>query len=165
MSRVNHTRRRFLQTIGLGTAAIAAPGYLHASKEQSSAGKRKPNLLFIWTDEQRADTMAVYGNTKIHAPNLNKLAAESVVFEGLCHPAGLHAEPLGGDDGPVASYVRLRPQQHPAAGRGPVPAGDAGRSRLPHGLYGQVAPGRLNLRAARFSGMGLHGGRLQFALQ
>jgi arylsulfatase A-like enzyme len=45
------------------------------------AKKRKPNLLFIWTDQQRADTMAVYGNTKIHAPNLNKLASESVVFE------------------------------------------------------------------------------------
>jgi choline-sulfatase len=42
--------------------------------------KRKPNLLFIWTDEQRADTMAVYGNKKIRVPNFNKLAAESIVF-------------------------------------------------------------------------------------
>ncbi len=46
-----------------------------------AAPKRKPNLLFIWTDEQRADTMAVYGNRKIKAPNLNRLASESVVFE------------------------------------------------------------------------------------
>ena len=45
---------------------MAAPGCLHASKKPAHAGKRKPNLLFIWTDEQRADTMAVYGNTKIH---------------------------------------------------------------------------------------------------
>jgi arylsulfatase A-like enzyme len=42
---------------------------------------RKPNLLFIWTDEQNAKTMQVYGNDKIHAPNLNKLASESVVFK------------------------------------------------------------------------------------
>jgi arylsulfatase A-like enzyme len=42
--------------------------------------REKPNLLFLWTDEQRADTMAAYGNRRIHAPNLNKLAAESVVF-------------------------------------------------------------------------------------
>ncbi|MHC4474720.1 MAG: sulfatase-like hydrolase/transferase [Planctomycetota bacterium] len=42
--------------------------------------KRKPNLLFILTDQQRADTMAAYGNRKIHAPNLNKLAKESIVF-------------------------------------------------------------------------------------
>lgn len=42
---------------------------------------RKPNLIVFLTDQQRADTMACYGNTKVHAPNLNKLAAESVVFE------------------------------------------------------------------------------------
>ncbi len=41
----------------------------------------RKNLLMIWTDEQRADTMACYGNTAIHAPNLNRLADESFVFE------------------------------------------------------------------------------------
>jgi arylsulfatase len=81
MSKVNRTRREFLQTIGLGAAAMTAHGCLHTSKELTHSSKRKPNLLFIWTDEQRADTMAVYGNTKIHAPNLNKLASQSVVFE------------------------------------------------------------------------------------
>jgi arylsulfatase A-like enzyme len=43
--------------------------------------KDKPNLLFIWTDQQRPDTMAVYGNSKIHAPNLNRFASESTVFQ------------------------------------------------------------------------------------
>lgn len=53
----------------------------------------KPNLLFIWTDEQRADTMAAYGNHRFHVPNLNKLAAQSVVFDRcydtqpVCTPA------------------------------------------------------------------------------
>ena len=41
----------------------------------------RPNLLFIFTDEQRADTLAAYGNPHIAMPNLNHLAAESVVFE------------------------------------------------------------------------------------
>ena len=40
-----------------------------------------PNLLFLFTDEQRHDTMAAYGNTAIQAPNLNGLAQQSVVFE------------------------------------------------------------------------------------
>jgi arylsulfatase A-like enzyme len=40
-----------------------------------------PNLLFLFTDEQRADTMAAYGNTCIETPNLNRLAEESVVFD------------------------------------------------------------------------------------
>jgi arylsulfatase len=42
---------------------------------------RPPNLLFLFTDEQRADTMAAYGNTRIQTPRLNRLASQSVVFE------------------------------------------------------------------------------------
>jgi len=42
--------------------------------------KRKPNLLFIWTDEQRADTLACNGGSQIAAPNLNRLADQSTVF-------------------------------------------------------------------------------------
>ena len=41
----------------------------------------KPNLLFIFTDEQRYDTIAAYGNQRIEVPNLNRLASEGVVFE------------------------------------------------------------------------------------
>jgi len=43
--------------------------------------QEKLNLLFIFTDQQRADTMAAYGNLQIEVPNLNKLAREAVVFE------------------------------------------------------------------------------------
>ncbi len=39
------------------------------------------NLLFLFTDEQRADTMAAYGNRRIHTPNLDRLADQSTVFE------------------------------------------------------------------------------------
>ena len=42
---------------------------------------RPPNLLFLFTDEQRADTMAAYGNARIQTPNLNRLASQSTVFE------------------------------------------------------------------------------------
>ncbi len=66
-------RRDFLKT-----AAASATAPTFAAKRRAT---RKPNLLFIWTDEQRADTMAAYGNKRIHTPNLNKLAAQSVVFE------------------------------------------------------------------------------------
>ena len=40
-----------------------------------------PNLLFMYTDEQRYDTLACYGNTTIQMPNLNRLAEEATVFE------------------------------------------------------------------------------------
>jgi arylsulfatase A-like enzyme len=69
------SRRHALQTIA--GAAAAAPAILRGARR---AGDR-PNLLFIWTDQQRADTMAAYGNTRFHVPSMNRLAAESVVFE------------------------------------------------------------------------------------
>lgn len=39
------------------------------------------NLLYIFTDQQRIDTMRCYGNDQIETPALNKLADESFVFE------------------------------------------------------------------------------------
>ena len=39
------------------------------------------NLLFVFTDEQRADTMRAYGNAAMETPHLDALAAESVVFD------------------------------------------------------------------------------------
>ena len=52
------------------------------------AANRKPNLILFLPDQQRADTLACYGGVKVHAPNLNKLASESVVFERtyVTHP-------------------------------------------------------------------------------
>jgi arylsulfatase len=52
------------------------------------AAQRKPNLILFLPDQQRADTIACYGGKKVHAPNLNKLATESVVFERayVTHP-------------------------------------------------------------------------------
>ena len=40
-----------------------------------------PNVLLLWTDEQRADTMACYGNTFVQAPRLNRLAEQSFAFK------------------------------------------------------------------------------------
>ena len=48
------------------------------------ASQRKPNLILFLPDQQRADTLACYGGFKVHAPNLNKLASESVIFERAC---------------------------------------------------------------------------------
>jgi arylsulfatase A-like enzyme len=52
------------------------------------AAQRKPNLVLFLPDQQRADTIACYGGVKVHAPNLNKLASESVIFERayVTHP-------------------------------------------------------------------------------
>jgi len=54
---------------------------------------KKPNLIYLFTDQQRADTMAAYGNDWIETPNLNRLSQESFVFENayvsspICTPS------------------------------------------------------------------------------
>lgn len=49
---------------------------------------RKPNLVVFLPDQQRADTIACYGNGKVHSPNLGRLASESVIFNRayVTHP-------------------------------------------------------------------------------
>ena len=70
------SRRSFLKA-----AAGVAAGIALGGSPAHAAARRKPNLLFLWTDEQRADTIDVYGNRKIQSPNMAKLARESVVFQ------------------------------------------------------------------------------------
>ena len=53
----------------------------------------RPNIVFIFSDQQRSDTLACYGNDWIKVPHLNKLADQSFVFENayvtqpVCTPA------------------------------------------------------------------------------
>ncbi|MQG38348.1 MAG: hypothetical protein FI719_08375 [SAR202 cluster bacterium] len=55
--------------------------------------EKNPNLVYIFTDQQRADTMSAYGNDWIHTPNLNRLSEDSIVFENayvsapICTPS------------------------------------------------------------------------------
>jgi arylsulfatase len=41
---------------------------------------QRPNLLFIYTDQQRWDALGCAGNSDIHTPNLDKLAASGIRF-------------------------------------------------------------------------------------
>jgi arylsulfatase A-like enzyme len=43
--------------------------------------KERPNLLILWTDQQRADSLGCYGNRVTQTPNLDRLADGSFVFE------------------------------------------------------------------------------------
>lgn len=42
---------------------------------------RRPNVLLICTDQHRFDAVGCYGNDAIETPNLDRLAAQGVVFE------------------------------------------------------------------------------------
>ncbi|NMC05729.1 MAG: sulfatase-like hydrolase/transferase [Candidatus Lokiarchaeota archaeon] len=47
---------------------------------------RKPNILFLFSDQQRADTMGCYGQQLPVTPNLDALAKEGVLFEHAFTP-------------------------------------------------------------------------------
>lgn len=45
-----------------------------------AAETEKPNIIFLFTDDQRADTIAALGNGNIHTPNLDRLVAQGTTF-------------------------------------------------------------------------------------
>jgi arylsulfatase A-like enzyme len=79
------SRRSFLRTAALGSAGLALGSRIRA---QTATLSRKPNLLVFLPDQQRADTIACYGADHVLAPNLDKLASQSFVFEQayVTHP-------------------------------------------------------------------------------
>ncbi len=46
-----------------------------------------PNVLWIITDEQRTDSLGIYGSPWAHTPNLDRLGREGVVFRNAVTPA------------------------------------------------------------------------------
>lgn len=82
------SRRKFAKGIAAGVGASMVPGIPMAQPTEAPAVRRstrrpgdKPNLLFIMSDQRRADSMAAYGNVGYQVPVINKLASQCVVFE------------------------------------------------------------------------------------
>jgi arylsulfatase A-like enzyme len=60
--------------------------------------KRKPNILFFFTDDQRFNTIAALGNNEIHTPNMDELVRSGTAFT--------HAHIPGGTSGAVCMPSR-----------------------------------------------------------
>jgi arylsulfatase A-like enzyme len=59
---------------------------------------RKPNILFVFTDDQRFDTIAALGNPEIDTPNMDRLVAAGTTFT--------HAHIMGGTAGAICMPSR-----------------------------------------------------------
>jgi len=74
MSRMN--RRTFLKTAASGAASLAfAPALARTD--------RRPNVVFILTDDQRWDGMSCAGHPFLKTPNMDRIANEGVRFANM----------------------------------------------------------------------------------
>ena len=76
MGRREWSRREFVAAMGAGAAALA-------TGLAGAAPRRRPNFLFLFTDDQRCSTLHAVNNPDVQTPNLDKLAARGTVF---AHP-------------------------------------------------------------------------------
>jgi len=81
-------RREFLKFLGAGAAAAAAamvaPRSILAADDQASgkaAATDRPNVLLLFTDDQRFDTIRALGNQAIQTPNIDSLVQRGVTFK------------------------------------------------------------------------------------
>ncbi|MHC4564328.1 MAG: sulfatase family protein [Planctomycetota bacterium] len=68
-------RRRFLQMSMASGVALTSGANLRAGEK-----RKRPNILWICTDQQRYDTIHALGNPHIRTPNLDRLVAQGMAF-------------------------------------------------------------------------------------
>lgn len=60
------------------------------AEKESKQQKVKPNILFLFADDQRADALGCSGNTYIRTPNIDKIAESGVRFSNNYVMGGHH---------------------------------------------------------------------------
>ncbi len=82
------TRREFLKAAGMAAASLATSRCLSAG----SPGKRRPNFVVVFTDDQGYNDVGCFGSAQIRTPRLDRMAAEgmrltSFYAQAVCGPS------------------------------------------------------------------------------
>ncbi|MDX9867208.1 MAG: sulfatase-like hydrolase/transferase [Kiritimatiellia bacterium] len=80
-------RHVFLATVGPLLLCVSAAAPVRAAPPTAAA---KPNVLFLYTDDQAFDTIRALGNREIRTPNLDRLARAGVAFDNCYNQGGWH---------------------------------------------------------------------------
>lgn len=88
MKAKNYARRDFIKLGGLGAASLMVAGCGLTKKK-----KKRPNIIFIMTDDHTRQAMSCYGSKINTTPNLDRLANEGMRFDNcfvtnsICAPS------------------------------------------------------------------------------
>jgi len=83
------TRRNFLQSLGLGTLALS----LSPIPRCTFQARKRPNILFIMSDDHAAPAIRAYGSKINNTPNIDRIAEAGMRFthcfctNSLCAPS------------------------------------------------------------------------------
>ncbi|MGB2866539.1 MAG: sulfatase [Sedimentisphaerales bacterium] len=76
------TRREFLKRLGYMTGSAAALSILPSCKSLGQmTNRKKPNIIFIMTDDHASHAMSCYGSKINKTPNLDRIANEGIRFD------------------------------------------------------------------------------------
>jgi arylsulfatase A-like enzyme len=91
MSQAKNTRRDFLKTAGIGVLSLTTGGCGDILRGSNTG--RKPNIIFIMTDDHASHALSCYGSKINKTPNLDRIAKEGMRFENcfctnsICAPS------------------------------------------------------------------------------
>ena len=89
MAQTTQTRRNFLKSIGIATTALATPSAFFFCNKKT----KKPNILFIMSDDHAEQAISCYGSKLIQTPNIDRIAKEGIKFNNsfvtnsICAPS------------------------------------------------------------------------------
>ncbi len=87
------SRRQALSAMAGAGAAALASGVPFGERLFAQEGRKKPNIIFILTDDHRYDMLGIAGHPFLKTPNMDRLAREGVLFSNafvttsLCSPS------------------------------------------------------------------------------
>ncbi|MCK5001078.1 MAG: sulfatase-like hydrolase/transferase, partial [Anaerohalosphaera sp.] len=85
-------RRDFLRFVGVGAVSVGLGG-CGESMASAGGGGKKPNILFIFSDDHAVQSISAYGSKINKTPNLDRIAKQGVTFErcfcgnSICAPS------------------------------------------------------------------------------